>query len=70
MKTVPKTTRRRITADEVRDEVRVFEAAHPGTNRTNYLDVFRDEHGELVETDEFFEISSLYHLLGTAERAR
>lgn len=69
MKTVPKAVREQVTVEDLRAEVSAFEAAHPGTDRTNYLDVFRDARGELVESDEFFNVDSLYQLLALLEQA-
>lgn len=61
MKTKP--VIRHVSLDEVRAKVGRFEAAHPGVGADNYLDVFRDVNGELIETEEFFEISGLYSVL-------
>lgn len=38
---------------------RAFEEAHPGTSRDNWTEVFRDD-DQLVEAEEFFEVSDLY----------
>lgn len=54
---------RHVTIDEVRAEVARFEAAHPGIGAHNYPDAFRDADGELIETEEFFEVSGLYSVL-------
>lgn len=53
VKTRPKATIVHVTDEEVRAQVRAWQDAHPGFNRTNYVDCFRDESGELIETDEF-----------------
>lgn len=54
---------RHVSLDEIRAEVTLFEAAHPGIGADNYPDVFRDANGELVETEEFFQISQAYSVL-------
>ncbi len=56
-------TRRVVTADEVRERVGAFEATHPGMNRDNYIDMFRDDRGELHETDDFFAALRVYQML-------
>ncbi|HUF34265.1 MAG TPA: hypothetical protein VMN58_13760 [Acidimicrobiales bacterium] len=61
MKTKP--VIRYVSLEEVRAEVARFEAAHPGIGADNYPDVFRDANGELIETEEFFEISQSYSVL-------
>lgn len=61
MKTKP--VIRHVTLDEIQAEVARFEAAHPGIGADNYVDVFRDDHGELIETEEFFQISQAYSVL-------
>lgn len=63
MKTKP--VIRYVGVDEIRAEVARFEAAHPGIGADNFPDVFRDANGELIETEEFFEISGLYSVLAT-----
>lgn len=67
MKTAAKITWRTVTIDELRADVAAFEATHPGMNRDNYIDMFRDERGELQETDEFFRALRLYQMLAHAE---
>lgn len=69
MKTAATITRRAVTAEEVRERVRVFEATHPGMNRDNYIDMFRDDRGELHETDDFFAALRVYRMLEHVERA-
>jgi hypothetical protein len=54
---------RHVTLDEIRTEVARFEAAHPGISVDNYPDAFRDDRGELIETEEFFQISQAYSVL-------
>ena len=68
MKTAVKVTHATIELDDLRSRVRAFEREHPGTDASNYPDVFRDEHGVLVEDDKFDEIATLYDLLAAAER--
>jgi ketosteroid isomerase-like protein len=70
MKTTPRTVINDVTADEVLAAVRAFEAAHPGTNRSNYVAVFRAADGELDESDEFFEVCCMYSDLDALERSR
>jgi len=70
VKTKPKVTVVDVTMDDLRAPVREFEQAHPGYDRTNYLDLFRDESGELNETDEFFRVSRMYRRLIRAEAGR
>ena len=57
---------RRVTLDEVRTEVARFEAAHPGMGADNYPDAFRDANGELVESEEFFDVCRLYSVLAAS----
>ncbi|MFP5487676.1 MAG: hypothetical protein ACLGHQ_05160, partial [Acidimicrobiia bacterium] len=54
---------RYVSLDEVRAAVARFEAAHPGIGADNYPDAFRDADGELMETEEFFEICGHYSVL-------
>ena len=67
VKTTPRITRRRVDLTEVRAQVAAFEAAHPGVGADNYPDAFRDETGQLIESEEFFVISRLYGLLQAAQ---
>ena len=69
VKTAAKVTRTKVTLDDLRERVRAFEQEHPGYDRTNYLDLFRDASGELVESPEFFEVSRMYRRLVRAEKA-
>jgi hypothetical protein len=59
----PKPQHTEMTKDEVRGLVARFEAAHPGYGAHNYPDAFRDEHGELRETEEFEEVRLWYSSL-------
>ncbi len=68
MKTAVKVTRTTIELDELRARVRTFEQANPGTDASNYPDLFRDEHGTLIEDDKFDEIATMYDLLAAAEQ--
>jgi hypothetical protein len=54
---------RHVSIEEIRAEVARFEAAHPGIGADNYPDVFRDDRGELIETEEFFDVCRLYSVL-------
>jgi hypothetical protein len=67
MRKKPKIVRTKLSTEELYRQLRAFEAAHPGVNASNYPDAFRDEHGELQETEDFFEISSLYAMLSAGE---
>lgn len=69
MKTAGKVTHTRVTLNDLREQVRAFEATHPGYDRSNYTALFRDEDGDLSETDEFFRVSRMYRRLERAERA-
>lgn len=69
VKTKPKVTVTDVTDEEVLAEVRAWEATHPGYDRTNFVDYFRNESGELIETDEFFRACSMYAFSKTAEIA-
>jgi len=69
VRTAVKVTRTKLSLDDLRARVRAFEEQHPGYDRTNYLDLFRGESGELVESAKFFEVSRLYRRLARAETA-
>lgn len=69
MKTKPKVTVIEVTDEEARAEIQAWEDAHPGYDRTNYVDFFRDETGELIETDEFFRAAQMYAELRSAEKS-
>lgn len=69
MKTKPKVTVVEVTLDDVRAEVQEWEDAHPGYDRTNFVDYFRDATGELTETAEFFHACAMYSFSQTAEKA-
>lgn len=60
VKTTPRVTWHDVDLAEVRSRVAAFEAAHPDVRAENYPDAFRDESGQLIESEEFFAISSLY----------
>jgi hypothetical protein len=66
MRTSPSPTRNPISLDEVRAQLEAFEALHKVTAET-WLDAFRDVDGNLVESADFLEISSLYAMLAAAE---
>ena len=63
----PTTERREVTREEIQGHIAAFEVAHPGFGRSNYPDAFRDERGELVESEEFFAIDGWYALLEASE---
>lgn len=69
VKTKPKVTVIEVTDEEARAEVQAWEDAHPGYDRTNYIDFFRDETGELIETDEFFRAAQMYAELRAVEKS-
>ena len=50
----------------MRAELAAFQARH-GVTAETWLDAFRDADGNLVESAEFFEISSLYAMLRATE---
>ena len=68
LKTSPKITRTQVTLGGLRAAVRDFEEQNPGITMANYLDLFRDATGELIESAEFFEVSRVYRRLARAER--
>lgn len=49
-----------VTEEEHQAEVAAWEAAHPGYTRENFVDAFRDETGELIESEEFFDAVFLF----------
>ncbi|HWL44584.1 MAG TPA: hypothetical protein VNQ73_16710 [Ilumatobacter sp.] len=65
MRTVPPITRTRVTDDEVRARANAWKAAHPGFDERNFPDAFRDESGELIEDDEFFDAVDLFALFNS-----
>lgn len=69
MSAAVKVTRTKVTIEELRARVRAFEKQNPGYDGTNYLDLFRDASGELIESAEFFEAGRLYRRLARAEQA-
>ena len=69
VKTKPKVTVVEVTIEDLREPVREFEQAHPGYYRTNFIDFFRDETGELIETDDFHRVYRMYHRLMLAEKS-
>lgn len=69
VKTKPKVTVVEVTIEDLREPVREFEQAHPGYYRTNFIDFFRDEAGELIETDDFHRVYRMYHRLTLAEKS-
>ncbi len=66
MRTTPSPTRNRIAVDDLRAQLQAFQSRHNVTAET-WLDAFRDADGNLVESAEFFEISSLYAMLATTK---
>ena len=55
--------------EDLRAPVREFEQANPGYDRTNFIDFFRGETGELIETDDFHRVYRMYHRLMLAEKS-
>ena len=45
----------RVTEEEREESWNLWEAANPGFGRSNWIDAFRDESGQLTESDEFFD---------------
>jgi len=68
MRTLPPVTVTPATADEIRARVEAWKSAHPGFDERNFADAFRDGHGELVESPEFFAASNLFGLYATIAR--
>jgi hypothetical protein len=66
MRTTPSPTRNRITSTDVRAQLEAFQAAHNVTAET-WVDAFRDADGNVVQSAEFFEISSLYAMLAATK---
>ena len=69
MKTAPKVTVIEVTIEDLHAPVREFEQSHPGYDRTNFIDFFRDEAGELIETDYVHRVYRWYHRLMLAEKS-
>jgi hypothetical protein len=69
MRKKPKIVYTDLTIEDLREQVRAFEIAHPGVDASNYPDAFRDERGELQETEEFFSVCGLYAMLSAAVKA-
>lgn len=55
-----------ITWEQLCAQAETWEAVNPGFGPNNYIDAFRDADGNLLETDEFFEIDALYGALAAA----
>lgn len=66
MDTAPRILRRRASLTAVRAHLTRFQVAH-GVSPANWVDAFRDEAGQVQETDEYFAISGLYALLALDE---
>ena len=66
MRTTPPPTRNRITSADVRAQLEAFQAAHNVTVET-WIEAFRGPDGNVVESAEFFEISSLYAMLAATK---
>ena len=69
VKTAPKVTVIEVTMEDLHAPVREFEQSHPGYDRTNFIDFFRDEAGELIETADFHRVYRMYHRLMLAEKS-
>ena len=50
----------RVTEEEREESWNLWEAAHPGFGRSNWIDAFRDESGQLTESDEFVDAVFLF----------
>lgn len=50
----------RVTEEEREKSLNLWEAAHPGFGRSNWIDAFRDESGQLTESDEFVDAVFLF----------
>jgi hypothetical protein len=66
MRTTPSPTRNRITSADVRAQLETFQAVHNVTAET-WVEAFRDADGNVVESAEFLEISSLYAMLAATK---
>ena len=49
-----------VTNEEIHAEVTAWEAVHPGFTRENFVDAFRDEAGERIESEEFLDAVELF----------
>jgi hypothetical protein len=49
-----------VSEEEHLAKVAAWEAAHPGYTKENFVDAFRDETGELIESEEFFDAVFLF----------
>jgi hypothetical protein len=49
-----------VSEEEHLAKVAAWEAAHPGYTKENFVDAFRDETGELIESEEFFDAVHLF----------
>jgi len=50
----------RVTEEEREESLNLWESAHPGFGRSNWIDAFRDESGQLTESDEFVDAVFLF----------
>lgn len=50
----------RVTEEEREESLNLWEQAHPGFGRSNWIDAFRDESGQLIESDEFVDAVFLF----------
>ena len=50
----------RVTEEEREESWNLWEAANPGFGRSNWIDAFRDESGQLTESDEFVDAVFLF----------
>lgn len=62
MKTLPATVRKQSTMADLRAEIARFEATYPGTNSTNFSELFHDADGNIPDDRlaEYFRVSQMY----------
>lgn len=63
MRTTPPVTLVEETLAEVQARAEAWRAQHPGYDATNYVDAYRDANGELVESQEFYDIDDTFAAL-------
>lgn len=51
-----------VTEEELQARITAWESAHPGYTKENFVDAFRDDTGELIESQEFFDAVFLFDL--------
>lgn len=63
----PALQQRDVTREDIQGHIAAFEVTHPGYDRSNHPDAFRDQHGQLVESEDFFANDGWYALLEASE---